>query len=1073
MIVGVLTKNLDVPLEASETILIKASSPFSLFQLVWTLHIVGNPPGALSVRLLPHEESLPLQKHGEGREFVISGAALFEAPASGTVQKELSLEVDGEVFKETSLIALPTEDTLGGALGSSLQVSFPANEFGLESSFPAPQSSSGSLSEMAAKRLVFRPITSGDREREGNDDESFDPLPLGLEGGTVCDQPEASSLPPAALDTITGESDGLGNEVGCSKRSFVGDDHPSHSSRDPLPSSSQSVKEERGERSAVSLFGIQSRDVEGRGSESSPQSSRQRKVIALDPRKHWQGARIEQFHVRIAFNETPEILALLQTVEAKEGGGAERRRILQEGFRQLLTDSLDRRGAFPSSEHRCWSIGTDSWGHPDRSVALFTSWTQEGEREAILLLGMFLRRLRSESRPTVEDLEFWVDGNFMLEVLREWNRAPGELISFVQKCKGVETRRATTPVKLTLEVLFDAGRAMKAVDWQLPRDPIQRVEYLSPLWRQLRWFAGILLGGRRAELSFLHSGELCISRLRERSFVDNELVHELSGSDITDRGLRGDPPSGLSDSGLISLKFPIFLLPSIETAGSWEAVGHQVKGVLSCLRPGFYKYLLRRRENQEPLASQVLAASRSGVSASTDNAVGQSSVPCGDSLTWGRLAGAGCIRDVWLSGTVDFQSRAEQFLLNVIFDIWWEPQVDDKDALQPAADRFALVERILLKPFEDSLRRWGGGKGIAVKSRNRGKERVFRVVSKDPTQWPLEVEFLMSLVRNADKGVKASEVSFQSAKTGGGREWEADGDSEQACLLVQQVISRADPLACREGSEFQNSVDALVHQVLTLFPDGRRVAPSFPRVSVRNRKKNSASQPVDSEADDSRKRSHRHSSRESVWNNYEDLTRDLFLGSLDPHCVVRLLWGGSEGPQLNFDPPPTERSPHEQSSTAAGAPVAALFSHPSPSDPVGAEALALMRKALMGLRGKVGIELRVQPQKHTSASGESPKRKRSKHRFQTGEAASVNADLHVKDESKERPPEVAPSIPWVEKRSVQDGRLFFLPKGAHKDEASHNRQKLRQTKAVKSEAARDCACDCDCQYSPVPIKSEN
>mmetsp|Transcript_50310 Transcript_50310/g.99070 ORF Transcript_50310/g.99070 Transcript_50310/m.99070 type:complete len:336 (-) Transcript_50310:963-1970(-) len=309
-------------------------------------------------------------------------------------------------------------------------------------------------------------------------------------------------------------------------------------------------------------------------------------------------------------------------------------------------------------------------------------------------------------------------------------------------------RIGAKPVKVTLATVLDAKEAAEKVGWALPEDAESRLEYLAPLWSHVRWFARIFLGAQRAEPPFLHTGFLCVSRIREKSFEQFEfIVQERWHSSHAASSFFSFAPRDRNREAEVCVPFPIMVLPGIESAGSEEAVNRQMEYVLKCLRSGFYRYFLRESDK----TSLPPASTGSCLSQDTGEFTRNSEVKVAPNLK--DLVDCGCIRDVHVTSSVDFQNKP-RFLwmyLNVIFNIEWDldKQVGGSKL---SADRFALIEKALLRPLEAYLTESGEARGVHVRSKNRGKNTLFRVLSQVPSEWKLEVEYLMALSNQLPRG---------------------------------------------------------------------------------------------------------------------------------------------------------------------------------------------------------------------------------------------------------------------------------------------------------------------------------
>uniref|UniRef100_A0A0G4I5Y0 RRM domain-containing protein n=1 Tax=Chromera velia CCMP2878 TaxID=1169474 RepID=A0A0G4I5Y0_9ALVE len=438
-----------------------------------------------------------------------------------------------------------------------------------------------------------------------------------------------------------------------------------------------------------------------------------------------------------------------------------------------------------------------------------------------------------------------------------------------------------------------------------------------------------------------------------------------------------------------------------KTVSEEKAEGEDPVKKLKMTRRAFIDICCDAREETENLRIQrkprdpVTRLLGAGVGQTNDS----SAAPC-PPLKWKDLVDAGCIHDVWLSGTADFQSRPRQKLLNVIFDLWWERNPNEIEAWQPASNRFSLLERILIKPFQAVLGRWAMGLGVSVKSRGRGKDRVFRVVRQDPCVLPVEVEFMLSLVRNSASAFRP----MDSVLAGGD-----DSKLERGSLLVQQVMTPLDLLACRDPMDFENSVDSLVYRVLSLLPDSQR--PSEPLPRLRAVQEN----PQPEAPASSRKRPPPidYDSTSTQWERYDDLTKGVWVGSLDPSRCLPFLWG-PKGPIS--DSASDEVATASDTAGLQSAEVSDSFSTP--------DACSRMRKVIQGLRGRVGIELREQIEKAPVAKGEPAGKKRCRQ----GSKAEETLKQETACNKKGRKSGVARrSILILARKAILPRRQSFVP----------------------------------------------
>uniref|UniRef100_A0A0K6S9C9 Uncharacterized protein n=1 Tax=Chromera velia CCMP2878 TaxID=1169474 RepID=A0A0K6S9C9_9ALVE len=728
------------------------------------------------------------------------------------------------------------------------------------------------------------------------------------------------------------------------------------------------------------------------------------------PGRHWAGIPFERFHIRLAFDQDSEMIAFLESLTDQQGQRT--LQIVRDGFRQLITDVLDYRGVVPHSGERQWTVGTDKSSDGDRAASLGIGISVEGQEEVVFMMGMHLRRLDKKVKPSVEDLEFWVDRRYMEEVLEEWGQAPKEMVDLVRRCRRVESRRATDLWRFALKVdlalpaflvssrlLFHGKLCRPVVAFcslchptrrELLRELGGRYQktrrstggILSPLWKEARNVARLVLGGRRAELPFLHPGVLCTARLKSASWDPTKLVNQAR-----------------LKYGEVSLHLPIHVLPSIETAGSEDARDEEMLHVYECLSRASKNFLSCR-------VGPTISTSAFGP-ASGDPGLIPLPVPVGSGMkrmklgdgesaepgaplplhtrdaSLRSLADSGCISSVRVSGPTDRWDHSAPFLVvNILFDLSWR---DDPSAHSPTGEFSPPTSSTtVLSHFEEYLIQCAEAEGVRATHRNRGKNRLFRVIQP---AWLTEVECMVRLARGS------SESSAENPPRG--------------VLLMQYIlhpVGKFPPRMTEKSEILEAAVQRALRAVLSAFVNTEAATPLSHRLSLSERGEADSTVP-------------RLEDRETALN---ERCRGLWVGSFDPahftgvleqkdpdtSSAVSIAAPSSRGRAPNDSQPllPTPSTPLELSSASA----TSLLGGQDPS--------LTLSDACRGLSGKIVMELKA-PRGRQTSSAESLRPKETKQ--ETGTSASSSAEAETNPSFH--------SSPWLQKRLQQNGRSFFLP----------------------------------------------
>uniref|UniRef100_A0A0G4GKI5 Uncharacterized protein n=1 Tax=Chromera velia CCMP2878 TaxID=1169474 RepID=A0A0G4GKI5_9ALVE len=988
-------------IEAAPTIVVTRTRDPKYFRISLTIQVFGPPVKEVSVTALPAGIRVPLSQEFKEDITEIHSIGLVEAPANGELELEVTIERDDRVFRSVHPVHIPI--STGGTTGirNSPKVAAPGSSI---------SQITGEAPMVSAETMSRRQTNSHWYVAEASEESDDDDL------------------------------------RGRRRAEFLTARSPRRASRQPVPPVSSTC-------STTFAFPIATRRCD-------PKASLPRPLVPkfnMGPpnRDYWKTADFERFQVRMVFPVEETTVQLLKGLLAKERRGDLGTVI--EGWRQLITDALDRRGEVPSLQERRWTIGTDGCLLEKSADLRFVMEPGQG-LEVILMLGLHLRRLPSEPRPSVEDLYFSVERAFMETVLAEWRKARPAFLGLVSRCKRVEMRPASIPVKLSLEVCLDTTRASKEAGWSPPEQVEAQQEYVAPLWHKVKSFAGVLLGSPKSEHAHLHVGSLCLCKVRESSFLQTRFVK-------TD----GSVPLVRGRSALLSL--PIYILPTLETQSSLQAMNEEVLRVAACLEDGFRRRLMGN-EQACKVSSSGSSDSASGWISKTPQESQSSELREGregTTLSWQRMRRDGWVRAVHVRLPQKRSSGqpAVRVFLNAIFDFKWIRNLEVIRSWRPEEDRFALLKHTVLEPFLKYLVQCASDRGVKARTKGGGSQGLYRVVSigmeegGGPSSVPIELRFMSRLVeaerekeekqrgscneiqwgecpkrrkaREIGRNPTAAEHEIEERVTEGVKKFEArDSKSRlagrtaaRARLVRQFKLTFPNPADPDESpltsyTDPETTVTDIVSDLLSLLSDVKEVSPvdiwqSMPTPAPLQ---GSQSDSLAAHLEPPPPKGSSHPPQSAVLGQkrraseplparppYIEITKALWLGDMDPEQCEHFLEGPIRNPISQMQPsapPPATMSVSPQTGTKEQASI--LF------------------------QGKVGIEVRM-PFETPSQSPPQPTNSVVK-KVKTEHVDSFGGQT-VRESAQEGCPRTEggrqKSLRWLLERRQGDGKSLFLP----------------------------------------------
>uniref|UniRef100_A0A0G4FN65 Uncharacterized protein n=1 Tax=Chromera velia CCMP2878 TaxID=1169474 RepID=A0A0G4FN65_9ALVE len=997
-------------------LLTKTAAP-RVYQLSLTLEVSSLPFASLSARLLPYDQEVPLCRRENELGTYLTGSVFIRAPESGTVVLQEVLKTSAQTFTRQTVVHLQTKalcrndlstcPTVRGAppvgtepTGSSSFSSGPRadhkqEDVAAEGSPAAPLRSApaeGSFAKSGAGELFFPDHESlgsvSEGDRESNLDEWEGDPHRDAEQTKGRDSKERNSLMPSDPSAL----------CGVSLFSFP--------RRHTAPQAAVKQKEEPPDGQGLPA------SVPSQRQADPPQANSRR--ASVDSRLYWSRCLLERFHIRLVFDHTPETTRFLTRLTSKEGRGE--LQAISMGLRQLITDVIDYRGDVSPSSDRAWTIGTDPVSSV-RAASVRVCLSPDGQLEAMLMIGLHLRRLDRKKRPTVEELEFWVDREFMQKVLREWDKAPCQLSELVRRCRGLEARRATDVLKFGLKVEIDTKRAFERLGWAVPEDPKRHLQYLSRLWGEARFYSCLLLGARKAEFPFLHSGALCVGRFRDRSFDPHRFV-SLKQADVTE------------------INLPIHVLPGVEALGDEEAVREETLRVFECLNEGFARFLSRQRKyvgatqavsgpNQltscsdeslkEAVQSEGSAADRGGVLKSPHAGAPQAA---GGPLRWRALADSNCIRSSLVRGPPDSWKLPTVFL-NVLFDLGLHAEQQDQDttpdermrAENPASEHAA----VLLREFEKFVKRAAESRGLtAAPPRGVGekvKEKPYREIPSDPTTWTFTFEFMMRLV-----GENSVQTEVEGKSNSSSEKVPPDSSGRSFFLMQWKLYLNGRKAVRWSDSLLETSARDLVDELLSVATCHRVVnPPTHPKASLSLSGSSNTPDEAKASSPVSGGQRKRLREQETVWNQRLKNVRGVWVGSFEkptwesclPEATESLITPSTVSLASAYSGTPFSSMTLSGTVPPASLPLDTVESPFSASSAL--QGHADLREGFRRLNGRIGIEFR---DGKTYPGDVSRQAKKIKGGEETEKGVQENAKA---------------SSSWLRKRLLQDGKAFFLP----------------------------------------------
>mmetsp|Transcript_46181 Transcript_46181/g.91018 ORF Transcript_46181/g.91018 Transcript_46181/m.91018 type:complete len:493 (+) Transcript_46181:919-2397(+) len=485
------------------------------------------------------------------------------------------------------------------------------------------------------------------------------------------------------------------------------------------------------------------------------------------------------------------------------------------------------------------------------------------------------------------------------------------------------------------------------------------------------------MGCPPAELAYLHSGALCLWRFREKTFVSTSLLCKSA------------------DGKRHLLGYPIYILPSFDTAGCEDARERESREVVTKLRQAFRRILLGRPRAGDAFASVSSAAS--------DSHPGRSTAP-----SWQEITQRGWITDVnvRMAGYLAPQNTAKPvLLLNVVVDTDFvrdssPPPLAVGSRSQSPSCSLEVLEDALILPLQEYIRSCGESCGITVRKKRRDKkgEKSFRVVmwGEDPAH--SELAFLVQLARSA-----RSQTPEGQGTVGGS-------------IVLQLKLTLADDNV-RVLDVLEAKAEDLMLRLSSILKDFRNPSPTAVASADLSLSAPSTPPPSIAPAPDA----------------YIACTRSVWSGKLDADRCTRLLW--RDRPVFK------KRSSQEPLGPQKGL----SGSMPSRSDEPSAHSDP---KAIF--RGVVGLELRYQrsleERAQLTVSGGSVS-------FSREDGAAPDPE-NGKQKREGEPQEMQnkvdlSNLPWLERRSRVDGASFFLP--LHSPASAHLDPEIPASHAVKVE----------------------